>query len=354
MALIHGHHFVPKSNPLSHPSPPKISRTHLLNLTRNHLSTRKISSFFKSSGTQVVNSPSLPVLTKKATSFSGSIATHLIFSLEMAAISLPFPSSAAETEQVSQKINLETILTSIDDFFTRTPFFVPGIAFIWLVVIPLTQEYLKKYKPITAIDAFRKLKDMPEAQLLDIRRKQSVMFMAPPNLKIFNKNVLQMEFSEGEEEGFVKEILKNYGDPANTIICVLDNFDGDSLKVAELLYKNGFKEAYAIKGGLRGKDGWQAIQEKCLPPSVHVYPRKEERRKAALSEINVREDTGNGQALASPSILPDSLKKENGYAKHTETVPEAKLASQRRSSSPYPNYDDLKPPSSPTPSKPRN
>ncbi|XP_072970930.1 uncharacterized protein [Typha angustifolia] len=142
--------------------------------------------------------------------------------------------------------------------------------------------------------------------------------------------------------------------PTPSSVSLTSSFDGDSLKVAELLYKNGFKEAYAIKGGLRGKDGWQAIQEKCLPPSVHVYPRKEERRKAALSEINVREDTGNGQALASPSILPDSLKKENGYAKHTETVPEAKLASQRRSSSPYPNYDDLKPPSSPTPSKPRN
>lgn len=34
------------------------------------------------------------------------------------------------------------------------------------------------------------------------------------------------------------------------------SFDGESLKVAELLYKNGFKEAYAIKGGVRGKDGW--------------------------------------------------------------------------------------------------
>lgn len=34
------------------------------------------------------------------------------------------------------------------------------------------------------------------------------------------------------------------------------SFDGDSLKVAELLYKSGFKEAYAIKDGVRGKKGW--------------------------------------------------------------------------------------------------
>jgi hypothetical protein len=29
------------------------------------------------------------------------------------------------------------------------------------------------------------------------------------------------------------------------------------LKVAELLFNNDFKEAYAIKGGLRGAEGWQ-------------------------------------------------------------------------------------------------
>ena len=28
------------------------------------------------------------------------------------------------------------------------------------------------------------------------------------------------------------------------------------MKVAELLFKNGFKEAYAIKDGVRGEKGW--------------------------------------------------------------------------------------------------
>lgn len=31
------------------------------------------------------------------------------------------------------------------------------------------------------------------------------------------------------------------------------------MKVAELLFKNGFKEAYAIRGGIRGKNGWQVL-----------------------------------------------------------------------------------------------
>ncbi|XWS75975.1 hypothetical protein CRYUN_Cryun01aG0137500 [Craigia yunnanensis] len=52
------------------------------------------------------------------------------------------------------------------------------------------------------------------------------------------------------------------------------SFDGNSFKGAELLYQNGFKEAYAIKGGVRGKKGWLAIQETLLPPSVHIKPKK--------------------------------------------------------------------------------
>lgn len=111
---------------------------------------------------------------------------------------------------------------SIDDFFNRNPFFVSGVTVIWLVVIPLTQQYLKKYKFISAIDAFRKLRDLPNAQLLDVRKTRSVKYMASPNLKILNKSAVWVEYSEGNEEGLVKEVLQNFADPQNTVICVLD------------------------------------------------------------------------------------------------------------------------------------
>ncbi|KAF3629254.1 hypothetical protein FXO37_29009 [Capsicum annuum] len=38
-------------------------------------------------------------------------------------------------------------------------------------------------------------------------------------------------------------------------------FDGNSINVAELLVKNDLKEAYAIRGGIRGKKGWQNNDE---------------------------------------------------------------------------------------------
>lgn len=34
------------------------------------------------------------------------------------------------------------------------------------------------------------------------------------------------------------------------------SFDDNSLKVAELLFKNGFREAYVIRGEVKGKNGW--------------------------------------------------------------------------------------------------
>ncbi|GMH02423.1 hypothetical protein Nepgr_004262 [Nepenthes gracilis] len=206
-----------------------------------------------------------------------TLKSHMSLPLSVGVLSLPLPSFASEiaasAQQSSDKINIESILLSIDDFFNRNPFFVAGVTAIWLIVIPLTQSFLRKYKYISAIDAFRKLRDEPNAQLLDIRDEKSLAFLGSPNLKILNKDVVQVRFSESDD-GFVKEVLEKFVDPQNTVVCILDNFDGNSFKVAELLFKNGFKEAYAIEGGVRGKEGWQEIQEDLLPPSVHIYRKK--------------------------------------------------------------------------------
>ncbi|PKA54732.1 Rhodanese-like domain-containing protein 4A, chloroplastic [Apostasia shenzhenica] len=314
----------PKSLPP--PSPNPLKANHFTDFSKTH-----ISDFLK---TQLSNSPSHSAL--------------------MAAASFPLPCFAAEAEQISPKINIESILISIDDFFNRYPYFVATLVFIWLVAIPLTQEYLNKYKFISAFDAFRKLRDDPSAQLLDIRQNRSVAYMRTPNLGIFNKSALRVEFVEGDEEGFVKEVLKNFADPGSTILCVLDNFDGNSLIVAELLFKKGFKEAYAIKGGLRGNDGWQEIQETLLPPSVRVYPRKkrksinpdEENRK-----LSDEQNHNSSNAVTSITNLEMIKDVENGHIKSMESMLEEQ-ESHQRPLSPYPNYTDLKPPSSPTPSKP--
>ncbi|KAJ9176698.1 hypothetical protein P3X46_011982 [Hevea brasiliensis] len=267
------------------------------------------------------------------------------------------PSLASEalitpTEQVSDKINLESILVSIDDFFNRNPFFVAGCTFIWLVVIPLTEQYLRKYKFISAIDAFRKLRQEKDYQLLDIRDKKSLVALRSPNLKILNKSVVQVEFSKEDEDGFVKNVLEKFPDPANTFLCILDNFDGNSMRVAELLFKNGFKEAYAIRGGVRGKKGWMAIQETLLPPSVHIYLKKKKSKSSQLGingGVGQQSEEKNGSPSTMALSIAESQRVENVHINQLlNSTPQLKIDSR----SPYPNYPDLKPPSSPTPSKP--
>ncbi|KAJ8561468.1 hypothetical protein K7X08_033945 [Anisodus acutangulus] len=272
-------------------------------------------------------------------------------------LSFPLTSLASETsEEIPSKINIEAILVSIDEFFNKYPFFVAGVTFIWLVVIPLVEEYLQKYKFISAVDAFGKLRDDPSWQLLDVRDNKSLAYLPSPNLRMLNKSVMQVEFRQGDEDedAFVKRVFHNFNDPQNTTLCILDNFDGNSIKVAELLVKNGLKEAYAIRGGIRGKKGWQEIQETLLPPSVHIYPKKkvkglqqQDSNSGVIqaNEINTQSPSAIGVTQVE-KISNGSIKKSADSTSATKCGP--------RSSSPYPNYPDLKPPSSPTPSKPQS
>jgi hypothetical protein len=202
---------------------------------QTHLKTQKLAIFKPTS--PLPNATPIPISTSRQTQFSSAhktplqkhlqspTKTHFSFTLLNLLTSLPCLASEAvvsSTDQVSDKINLESVVFAIDGFLNRNPFFVAGCTFIWLVVIPLTEEYLRKYKFISAIDGFKKLRDDPNAQLLDIRDKKTLKYLGSPNLKILNKGVVQVEFSEGDEDGFVKKVLESFGDVASTVVCVLD------------------------------------------------------------------------------------------------------------------------------------
>ncbi|XP_020220136.1 rhodanese-like domain-containing protein 4A, chloroplastic [Cajanus cajan] len=277
-----------------------------------------------------------------------------LFSFATLHLLTPLP-CLADVASDAGKISLESVLVSIDNFFNRYPFFVAGCTFIWLVVIPLTEQYFKKCKFVSAIDAFRRLRDDPSSQLLDIRDGKNVRFLRSPNLKLFEKEVAQVEFTEGNEDEFVKKVLGRFSDAPNTAVCVLDSFDGNSMKVAELLFKNGFKEAYAIKGGVRGQQGWMAIQDSFLPPSVHMKKRIKASKQLNTNENGaIQQNDSNNKSSLSRDISPvGNQTTDNGQVKSSaESIPEVKTGSVA-SLSPYPNYPDLKPPSSPTPSKPQ-
>ncbi|MFQ6625598.1 hypothetical protein Gotur_004793 [Gossypium turneri] len=264
--------------------------------------------------------------------------THVSFTLFNLFTS--FPCLAVADTVISSpepgKVNLEAVLVSVDEFFNKNPFFVAGCTFIWLVVVPLTKQYLSKFKFIPAIDAFRKLRDDPSAQLLDIRENKTLASLASPNLSFLNKDTAQLQFTAENEDGFVKEVLEKFPNPANTVICVLDNFDGNSLKAAELLYKKGFKEAYAIRDGVMGKKGWLAIQETLLPPSVHITSKKKKKVKISRGfGVNGAVDQVEDKKEGSSSTNAPRLESQTMDHELTESMPHAKVGSH--SSSPYPN-----------------
>ncbi|GMI73965.1 hypothetical protein HRI_001065800 [Hibiscus trionum] len=282
--------------------------------------------------------------------------THVSFTLFNLFASSPCLAAAETIISPTEpgKVNLEAVVVSVDEFFNKNPFFVAGCTFIWLVVVPLARQYLSKCKFVLPIDAFRKLRDDPNAQLLDIRENKTLASLGSPDLSSLNKVTVQLQFNAEDEDGFVKKVLGKFSDPANTVIFVLDNFDGSSLRAAELLYKKGFKEAYAIRDGVMGKKGWLAIQETLLPPSVHIKRNKKKKTKVRISRgfgangaVKQVEDKKEASSPTNAHVM------ESQTTDHevTESIPHAKFRS--RSSSPYPNYPDLKPPSSPTPSKPR-
>uniref|UniRef100_A0A0D3DW69 Rhodanese domain-containing protein n=1 Tax=Brassica oleracea var. oleracea TaxID=109376 RepID=A0A0D3DW69_BRAOL len=63
------------------------------------------------------------------------------------------------------------------------------------------------------------------------------------NLKFLGKSSVQVPYSGEDESRVLKRVKGSFSDQENTVVCVLDNFDGNSMKVAELLVENGFKEA---------------------------------------------------------------------------------------------------------------
>jgi len=160
--------------------------------------------------------PPIHLLTK--TNLSVTISQLIITSPVLASESFDSISS----DPSSGKIDLESILVTIDNFFNKYPFFVAGCTFTYLVVYPAVMFYLRKYKPISAMNAFRKLKNESDSQLLDIRDVKTLALLASPNLKFLGKSSVQVPFSENDEEGFLTKVKGSFSDAENTVVCVLD------------------------------------------------------------------------------------------------------------------------------------
>ncbi|KAH9301438.1 hypothetical protein KI387_013021, partial [Taxus chinensis] len=294
------------------------------------------------------------------------------------------------------RFDAEVPVNDVAAFLDKYPFFAFGVSFVLFFVIPLLKDqYDKSTKWVTAEDAYYKLRDEMEPQLVDIRTIDEITYAGSPDVSSFNKEVAQVTY-EGDDSLFLGEMLSRFKKPAKTTLYILDMYEGNSMQVAQMLTRNGFKAAYAIRDGFQGGDGWQAVEERLFTNTARVVTRNgatvsPNHKVNSSASLTVKQESLKNQRTESTSI-PSSMgpevvtssasqlasvishKKADGSTLATdyESVSSSldievgiNLASQAapvdvsselpclpRPLSPYPQYPDLKPPTSPTPSKP--
>ncbi|PON51324.1 Rhodanese-like domain containing protein [Parasponia andersonii] len=158
----------------------------------------------------------------------------------------------------SGDFDVSGVLDSAISFATENPVIVAGGAAILAVPLILSQ-LLGKPKPWgveSARNAYTKLGDDSNAQLLDIRLPVEFRQVGSPDIRGLGKRPVSIVYKSEDKPGFLKKLSLKFKESENTTLFILDKFDGNSELVAELVTVNGFKAAYAIKDGAEGPRGW--------------------------------------------------------------------------------------------------
>ncbi|XP_057778641.1 rhodanese-like domain-containing protein 4, chloroplastic isoform X2 [Salvia miltiorrhiza] len=291
-------------------------------------------------------------------------------------------------------------------FAAENPIIAGGGAAVVAVPVAVAWLLLGKAKPWgveSAKTAYAKLGDDANAQLLDIRSTAEIKQAGSPNIRGLKKKPVVVSYNADDKLGFLKKLNLKFKEPENTTLFVLDKFDGSSELVAELVTSNGFKAAYAIRDGAEGSRGWVNSGLPWIPPTtifdinnvidtlgegvpvalgiaaaaaglgllafteaetilqvlgsaavVQFVSKKllfaEDRKKTIKqfeellnTKVAPKELVDDIQQIGK-AILPELSERSVPVAAEATDVP--------RPLSPYPNYPDYRPPSSPTPSQP--
>ncbi|KAF8642637.1 hypothetical protein HU200_067318 [Digitaria exilis] len=280
-------------------------------------------------------------------------------------------------------------LGGLADFVSENPLVVAaGVA---AVALPLLLAQLlgggagsKPYSVVSARAAYQRLLEEPAAQLVDIRTRKDAQEDGTPDLREAKKKVVAVPYNGEDKNGFLKKLALRLKDPENTILIILDKFDGNSELVAELVTANGYKAAFAVKDGAEGSRGWKDGSDS-LPLTIGVAAATglgvlayTEDRQKTLKQIDeffnkkvapkdlVDEIKEIGQALlplpgeakSQPALASVTPAAATATAAPTEAGPAADAAAAATATaaptteatplSPYTTYPDLKPPSPPS------
>jgi rhodanese-related sulfurtransferase len=124
---------------------------------------------------------------------------------------------------------------------------------------------------ISATEAWNRLKNDPQAQLLDVRTVAEWNFVGLPDLSGLGRRVHCVEWqsfpSGGRNSGFVTEASQALADPKAQVMVICRS-GARSRAAAIALTQAGFAQAFNIAGGFEGDadeeghrghvDGWKA------------------------------------------------------------------------------------------------
>lgn len=203
--------------------------------------------------------PSLPESLSKKLSLNGGLV--LLSSVLNAGVARALTYEEALEQSMSTSKSggdSDSGLNSVISFGTENPAVVFGGVAALAIFLVLSQVTKKPttFGVRSARNAYAKLGEDENAQLLDIRKPSEFRLVGTPDIRGLQKKPVCVLYKGEDKQGFLEKLALKFKEPEKTTLYILDKFDGNSELVAELLTVNGFKAAYAIKGGAEGPQGW--------------------------------------------------------------------------------------------------
>ncbi|GMY23849.1 rhodanese-like domain-containing protein 4, chloroplastic isoform X2 [Fagus crenata] len=226
---------------------------------------RKISSLpttfplkFSNSSTLSINPPTLQECLSRTFQGSLVLVSSLLNTVPARAISYEEALQQSVNSLTAGDFDASGVLDSVISFGTQNPAVIAGGAAILVVPLVLSQLLgkLKAWGVESAKNAYAKIGDDANAQLLDIRAPVEFRQVGSPDIRGLGKKPVSIVYTAEDKPGFLKKLSSKFKEPENTTLFILDKFDENAELVAELVTINGFKAAYAIKDGAEGPRGW--------------------------------------------------------------------------------------------------
>lgn len=117
------------------------------------------------------------------------------------------------------------ILDSFTSFVADNPAVIAGGAAILAVPLILSQFFGGESKPWgieTAKNAYAKLAEDANAQLVDIRALADLRQVGTPDIKSLSKKSVPIVYNGEDKPGFLKKLALKFKEPENTTLFILD------------------------------------------------------------------------------------------------------------------------------------